>query len=84
VILRKLCEVQDKTIGPFIMSGSEFVGKPIALFNTSSRAVHAQASLIEIITRMSGIVVPEAFIVVSLLGRQLDAAGIAVDREMGL
>ena len=66
----------------WLVSGEEFVGKPIALFNTSPRAVHAQASLIEIVTTMAGRFVPEASITVSLLGKKLDAAGIVADAEV--
>ena len=66
----------------WLVSGEEFVGKPIALFNASPRAVHAQASLIEIVTTMAGRFVPEASITVSLLGKKLDAAGIVADAEV--
>ncbi len=66
----------------WLVSGEEFVGKPIALFNASPRAIHAQASLIEIVTTMAGRIVPEASITVSLLGRNLDAAGIVADLEI--
>ena len=66
----------------WLVSGEEFVGKPIALFNSSPRAVHAQASLIEIVTTMAGRVIPEASITVSLLGKKLDAAQIVADSEM--
>jgi chromate reductase, NAD(P)H dehydrogenase (quinone) len=66
----------------WLVSGEEFVGKPIALFNASSRAIHAQASLTEIVTTMAGQIVPEASITVSLLGKNLDAAGIIADSEM--
>ena len=63
----------------WLVSGEEFVKKPIALFNASSRAIHAQASLTEIVTTMAGRIVPEACITVSLLGKNLDAAGIMTD-----
>jgi chromate reductase, NAD(P)H dehydrogenase (quinone) len=66
----------------WLVSGEEFVGKPIALFNASPRAVHAQASLTEIVTTMSGRIVSEASITVSLLGKKLDADGIVADREI--
>jgi chromate reductase, NAD(P)H dehydrogenase (quinone) len=66
----------------WLVSGEEFVGKPIALFNTSPRAVHAQASLIEIMTTMAGRMIPEASITIPLLGKNLDAAGIVADPEM--
>jgi chromate reductase, NAD(P)H dehydrogenase (quinone) len=66
----------------WLASGEEFVGKPIALFNASPRAIHAQASLTEIVTTMAGRIIPEASITVSLLGKNLDAAGIAADLEI--
>lgn len=58
------------------------VGKPIGLLNGSPRAVHAQASLVEILRTMSADVVPAAHGSVPLLGRNLDAAGIAADPEL--
>jgi len=66
----------------WLVSGEEFVGKPIALFNASPRAIHAQASLTEIVKTMSGKIIPEASITVSLLGKNLDAAGIIADSEI--
>lgn len=44
----------------WLVSGTEFVGKPIALFNASPRATYAQASLSEILTVMAGRIVLEA------------------------
>jgi len=59
------------------MVGSEaFVNKPVALLNASPRAVHAQASLKEIITMMSARIVEEASITVPILGANLDEKGI--------
>jgi chromate reductase, NAD(P)H dehydrogenase (quinone) len=66
----------------WLVSGEEFVGKPIALFNASPRAIHAQASLTEIVTTMAGRIVPEASITVSLLGKKLDVDGIVADPEI--
>jgi chromate reductase, NAD(P)H dehydrogenase (quinone) len=66
----------------WLVSGEEFVGKPIALLNASPRAIHAQASLTEIVTTMAGRIVPEASITISLLGRNLDTAGIVADSEI--
>lgn len=66
----------------WLVSGEEFVGKPIALFNASPRAIHAQASLTEIITTMAGRIVPDACITISLLGKNLDAAGIVANPEI--
>lgn len=66
----------------WLVSGEEFVGKPIALFNASPRAIHAIASLTEIVTTMSGKIVPEASVTVPLLGKNLDATGIVKDSEI--
>jgi chromate reductase, NAD(P)H dehydrogenase (quinone) len=66
----------------WLVSGEEFVGKPIALFNASPRAIHAQASLTEIVTTMAGRIVPEASITVSLLGKNLDAGGIIANSKI--
>lgn len=66
----------------WLVSGEEFVGKPIALFNASPHAIHAQASLTEIVTTMAGRIVPEASITISLLGKNLDATGIVDDTEI--
>jgi chromate reductase, NAD(P)H dehydrogenase (quinone) len=63
----------------WLVSGSEFVGMPIALFNASPRAGHAQASLTEIVTTMAGKVVPAGSITVPLLGKNLNAADIIAD-----
>ncbi|MBW4471837.1 MAG: NAD(P)H-dependent oxidoreductase [Stenomitos rutilans HA7619-LM2] len=68
----------------WLVSGEEFVGKPIALFNASPRATHAQASLVEILTVMSGQIVPDASIDVPLLGRNLNADRIVADPELAI
>lgn len=60
----------------WVVSGEEFVGKPVALFNTSPRASHAYAALKETITVMSARIVDEASISVALMGTKLDADGI--------
>ena len=55
------------------MVGCEaFVNKPIALFNASPRAVHAQACLRETLGVMSARIVDEASIALPLLGAKLD------------
>ncbi len=66
----------------WLVSGEEFYEKPVALFNASPRATHAQASLTEIITTMAGRMVPEASITVPLLGQKLDASGIVADPSL--
>ena len=65
------------------MVGCEiFVNKPVALFNASPRAVHAQAALKETLATMSARIVDEASITVAILGARLDEAGIASHPEI--
>jgi chromate reductase, NAD(P)H dehydrogenase (quinone) len=66
----------------WLVSSEDFMGKPIAIFNASPRATHAQASLIEIVTTMAGRVIPEASIAIPLMGKKLDAAGIIADSQL--
>lgn len=66
----------------WVVSGEEFVGKPVVLFNTSPRASHAYAALKETIMVMSARIVDEASITVALLGTKLDADGIVVHPEI--
>jgi NAD(P)H-dependent FMN reductase len=66
----------------WLVGGEEFVYKPVALLNASPRATHAQASLAETITTMSGHLVDEASIDVPLLGKNLDEGGIVAHPEI--
>jgi chromate reductase, NAD(P)H dehydrogenase (quinone) len=66
----------------WLVSGEEFVGKAIALINASPRGTHAQAALTEIMTTMSGQIVPKASITLALLGKNLDADGILSDPKL--
>jgi NAD(P)H-dependent FMN reductase len=63
----------------WLVGGSEIVGKPIALWNATPPATHAQASLAETLRTMSTRLVPEAFVDVPLRGKKIDATGIAAD-----
>lgn len=67
----------------WLVSGSEFPDKPIALFNASQRSVHAQESLRLTLRTMSGRLIEEACITVPLLGTRLDARGIATHEAFG-
>ena len=65
------------------MVGCEaFVHKPVALLNASPRAVHAQASLKEIVTMMSARVVEKASITLPILGSKLDEDGMVAHAEI--
>lgn len=48
----------------WLVSGEEFVHKPLALWNAAPRATHAYAALREVVTVMSGRLVEEAFVTV--------------------
>lgn len=66
----------------WLVSSVEFPGIAVALINPSLQSVHAHAALIEILTTMSAHVLPEASVRIPLLGRKLDAAGIAADPDL--
>lgn len=59
----------------WLVSGEEFIDKPVLLINTSPRAIHAQAALKEVLQTMSGIVL-EPSLEIPLLGSGLDTSGI--------
>lgn len=67
------------------MVGCEvFVHKPVALLNASPRAVHAQASLKEILSVMSARIVEEASITLPIIGSGLDEVGIVSHPEISI
>jgi chromate reductase, NAD(P)H dehydrogenase (quinone) len=66
----------------WLVSSLEFPGKPVALINTSPRAIHAQAHLREILKTMSANLIEDASITLPLLGRNLDHTGIAADPDL--
>ena len=66
----------------WIVGSGELAGKPVTLFNASSRGTYAQASLTETLTVMAARVVPEASITLNLLGGSLPASQIAADPNM--
>ncbi len=63
----------------WLVSSLEFPETLVALINPSSRSVHAQAQLREVLTTMSARLVDPACLTLELQGRGLDAAGIAAD-----
>ncbi len=60
----------------WLVSGAEFPYKPIMLINTSPRASHAQTALKEVLTTMSGNIINESYVSVTLLSSNLDSSGI--------
>jgi NAD(P)H-dependent FMN reductase len=71
-----------KNVLDWLVSSLEFPEKPVAILSTSPRAVHADAQLREILKTMSARLVEAASIALPLLGRGLDADGIAADTEL--
>ncbi len=63
----------------WLVASETFAGKPTALFNTSPRAFHAQASLREILSTMAARLMPEAFVSISLTGKAVTADEIMAD-----
>lgn len=66
----------------WLVGGFDFINKPVALFNASPRSTYAIASLTEIITIMSGRIIPEASVTVALREHALDEAGIVAHPEL--
>ena len=66
----------------WLVGGSEFVDKPVVLFNATPPATYAQASLTETVTIMSGRLVREAYVEVPLRGKSLDENAIAAHPEI--
>lgn len=64
----------------WLVSSLEFPETEVALINTSPRASHAQAQLQEVLKTMSAVL--RETVTLPLLGRDLDAAGIAADPEL--
>ena len=63
----------------WLVGSLEFPGIPVALINTSPRAKLAQAQMRETLATMSAAIVEEACIDLPLMGRGLDADGVAAD-----
>jgi chromate reductase len=63
----------------WLVSVEDFAGKPVALFNASPRAAHAQAALRLTLETMAARVLDEASLTLPLLATSLDAAGIVAD-----
>src|SRR5262247_2217658 len=63
----------------WVVGSGEFIDKPVALINASTRATRAWASLAETLSVMSARVILDASITIPVQGRSLDADGIAGD-----
>ncbi|QHV94226.1 NADPH-dependent FMN reductase [Spirosoma endbachense] len=66
----------------WIVSSGEFMNKPVGIINASPRSLYAHNALIETLTVMMAIIIPEASPAVPVAGRSLDEAGILADQEL--
>ncbi|WP_191487834.1 NADPH-dependent FMN reductase [Pseudomonas sp. FEN] len=66
----------------WLVASHEFPGKPVALFNASPRASHAQAALRLVLETMSASIVEPASITVNLLAKEMDETAIAADPQI--
>jgi chromate reductase len=66
----------------WLVGGSEFVDKPVALLNASPRSTHAQEALRVTLQTMSGHFVDAASIALPLIGANLDAAAIVARPDL--
>ncbi len=66
----------------WLVASREFPGKPVALINASQRATDADVQLRQTLRTMSARLVDAASITLPLLGRGLDADGIATDADL--
>jgi len=66
----------------WLVASGEFIGKPVAVINASSRATHAWASLVETLRTMSADVVLDASITLPLDGRGPHADVILSDASL--
>jgi chromate reductase, NAD(P)H dehydrogenase (quinone) len=66
----------------WVVRSGELYEKPVALFNASPRARHAQASLIATLAVMTARLITAAFLTVPLIGRNLEETDILSDPEL--
>jgi NAD(P)H-dependent FMN reductase len=66
----------------WLVSGHEFLDKPVAVINASQRSTEADGQLRLILRTMSGRLIEQASITLPMLGRDLDAEGLAADATL--
>ncbi len=66
----------------WLVAGTEFIGKPVALFNASARATLAYTALAETITVMSGKLVEDACVTIPLVGEQLNLYAVTANPKL--
>ncbi len=63
----------------WVVGSGELVGKPVTLFDASTRSHYAKDSLVEVLKTMASLVVPEAFAEVPFEGKKLTVEDILAD-----
>lgn len=71
-----------KNVLDWLVGLPAFYGKPIAVFNASPRARHADAALRETLSTMSAGIVEAASVTLPILGSGLDTAGILAREDL--
>lgn len=65
----------------WIVGSGELVGKPVALFNASSRSLYAPAALRETLMVMDTRIVDAACVTIPFIGREVDASDFVSNKE---
>jgi NAD(P)H-dependent FMN reductase len=73
-----------KNLLDWLVSSVEFPGKPVALLAASTRSVHAQTQLAEVLRTMSARLVPGESVVLPLPHRAMDGVAIAGDPALAV
>ena len=68
----------------WVVGSGEFVDKPVALINVSSRATIAYAALKETISVMDACIIEEASLTIPLIENQLDEAGVITHPDISI
>lgn len=68
----------------WLVSFEPFAGKPVAVFNASPRAHHADAALREILVTMAAVLIEPACLVIPLLGADLDEEGMVASATVAV
>lgn len=71
-----------KNLLDWLVASLEFPGKPVALIRTSSRGVHADASLREILKTMTAELVEDACVTIPVMGKDLNGPAITADPDL--
>ncbi|MEX0783517.1 MAG: NADPH-dependent FMN reductase [Dehalococcoidia bacterium] len=71
-----------KNLLDWLVGSVEFPGKPVALISASSRSVHVQAQLLEVLTTMSARLVAQASVVLAIPPGTTGAEAIAADADL--